>query len=151
MSPRTCLVVQWLGLHALNTAGLGSIPGWRTRSHKLQGMVKKKKTQKTVIVRVKNFWIFLPKRRNEKEIGNLASQTAALRQIAASLDNELAPLETQGRGPQRTGCSKNFFFIQIMWWNLFLWLQKKKARVYIFSSDIHLPTEFLIMHLDLFF
>ena len=48
-------------------------------------------------------------------MGNLASQTAALRQIAASLDNELAPLETQGRGPQRTGCSKKFVFIQIMW------------------------------------
>ncbi|TEA28725.1 hypothetical protein DBR06_SOUSAS16410001, partial [Sousa chinensis] len=27
------LVVQWLRLHAPNTGGAGSIPGWGTRSH----------------------------------------------------------------------------------------------------------------------
>ena len=32
----TSVVVQWLGLHALNAGGLGSIPGQGTRSHILQ-------------------------------------------------------------------------------------------------------------------
>ena len=31
--PGTSLVVQWLGLHAPNAGGLGSIPGQGTRSH----------------------------------------------------------------------------------------------------------------------
>ena len=29
-------MVQWLGLHAPNMRGLGSIPGWGTRSHRPQ-------------------------------------------------------------------------------------------------------------------
>ena len=32
----TCLVVQWLSLHAANAGGLGSIPGQGTRSRMLQ-------------------------------------------------------------------------------------------------------------------
>ena len=33
---RTFLVVQWLRLQALNSGGMGSIPGQGTRSHLLQ-------------------------------------------------------------------------------------------------------------------
>ena len=36
LAPGTCLVVQWLRLHAVNAGGLGSIPDWGTRSHMLQ-------------------------------------------------------------------------------------------------------------------
>ena len=32
----TTLVVQWLKCYAPNAGDLGSIPGWRTRSHMLQ-------------------------------------------------------------------------------------------------------------------
>ena len=34
------LVVQWLGLRALNAEGPGSIPGWGTKIHKPQGTAK---------------------------------------------------------------------------------------------------------------
>ena len=88
-----------------------SIPGQGTEIPQVSrhGQKKKKTTQSTVIVRVKNFLIFLPKRRNEKEIGNLASPAAALRQIAASLDNELAPPGGPGLGAMKTGYQKIFF------------------------------------------
>ena len=33
MFPSISLVVQWLNLHTTNEVGLGSNPGWRTRSH----------------------------------------------------------------------------------------------------------------------
>ena len=32
MDPETSLTVQWLGLHVSNAGGVGSVPGWRTKS-----------------------------------------------------------------------------------------------------------------------